>query len=77
MFRRIVRLLVVFAAIAASALALSVHTAAADPFYCDGAGPSISSTTDCGQTGVCYWEYLGNGLWMVVCRYYCEVYYCG
>lgn len=51
----------------------------ADPFYCDGVGPAISSSDNinCGSTGVCYWEYLGNGLWLEKCLPYCDIHYCG
>lgn len=93
MTRHIVRLLVVLAAIAAMSLALTVHTAGADPFYCDGVGPTtdqagvrllgsvlaavgVADAQACGSTGVCYWEYLGNGLWLEHCYHYCEIYRC-
>jgi hypothetical protein len=60
-----------------AALALTTSTASADPFYCDRVGPSISASVECGSTGVCYWEDLGNGLWLEKCLPYCDVYWCG
>lgn len=58
-------------------LSLGAAPASAEPFYCDSFGPSAAETIQCGSTGVCYWEYLGNGLWLEKCLPYCDIYYCG